>query len=114
MEGDCPVEEIRKPGRAHRPPKLHAVGRRRSCSITGEIARGNPTRVVLETRFETRARGYQQRDRSEVKLMLLWILVLLLLLFAIGGGIVVSKFLFFLLIVAIVLALVGAFNRSTV
>ena len=46
--------------------------------------------------------------------MLLWLLVLALLLFAIGGGILVSKFLFFILIVAIVLALVGAFNRSTV
>ncbi len=44
---------------------------------------------------------------------MLWILVLLLLLFAVVGGIAVSKFIFLLLIVALVLAALGAFNRST-
>lgn len=42
----------------------------------------------------------------------LWLLVLILLILAIGGGIALSKLLFLLLIVALVLALVGAFNRS--
>jgi hypothetical protein len=46
--------------------------------------------------------------------MLLWILVLLFLLLAIGGGIIVSKILFFLLILAIVVAHMGAYNRSTI
>jgi hypothetical protein len=42
----------------------------------------------------------------------LWLLVLLLLVLAIGGGVALSKFLFLLQNVALVLALVGAFNRS--
>jgi hypothetical protein len=46
--------------------------------------------------------------------MILWLLVLLLVLLALGGGVAVSNFLFLLLIVALVLALVGVFNRSTV
>ena len=44
---------------------------------------------------------------------MLWILVLLLVLFAVVGGMAVSKFIFLLLIAALVLAAVGAFNRST-
>ena len=45
---------------------------------------------------------------------MVWLLVLILALLAIGGGIALSKFLFLLLIVALVLALVGTFNRTTV
>lgn len=44
---------------------------------------------------------------------MIWLLVLLLVLFAIGGGIAVSKLLFALLVVALVLALFGAFGRTT-
>jgi hypothetical protein len=44
----------------------------------------------------------------------IWLLVLILLILAIGGGVALSKFLFLLLLVALVLALVGALNRSTV
>jgi hypothetical protein len=43
---------------------------------------------------------------------MIWILVLLLVLFAVLGGVAVSKFIFLLLIVALVLAVLGAFNRS--
>ena len=46
--------------------------------------------------------------------MLIWLLVLLLVILAIGGGVAVSKFLFLILVVALILALVGVFNRSTV
>lgn len=44
---------------------------------------------------------------------MLWILVLLLVIFAFVGGMAVSKFIFLLLVAALVLAAVGAFNRST-
>jgi hypothetical protein len=45
---------------------------------------------------------------------MIWLLVLLVALLAVAGGVAVSKFLFFLLLVALVLALLGAFNgRST-
>ena len=43
----------------------------------------------------------------------IWLLVLLLLILAIGGGVALSKFLFLLLIVALVVALFGAFGRTT-
>jgi len=43
----------------------------------------------------------------------IWLLVSLLLVLAIGGGVALSKFLFLLLIVALVVALVGAFGRTT-
>ena len=38
-----------------------------------------------------------------------WLVIL-----AIGGGVALSKFLFLILVVALILALVGLFNRSTV
>ena len=69
--------------------------------------------VVRASWFENGAPGYEERDNPGGEAML-WFLVLVLLLLAIGGGIVVSKLLFFLLVVAIVLALFGAFGRSTV
>ena len=43
----------------------------------------------------------------------IWLLVSLLLILAIGSGVALSKFLFLLLIVALVVALVGAFGRTT-
>jgi hypothetical protein len=45
---------------------------------------------------------------------MIWLLVLILAFLAIGGGVALSKFLFLLLVVALVLTLVGAFNRTTV
>jgi hypothetical protein len=51
---------------------------------------------------------------SEGRTDVIWLLVLVLLILAIGGGIALSKFLFLLLVVALVLALLGAFNRSPV
>ena len=45
---------------------------------------------------------------------MIWLLVLSLAILAIGGGLAVSKLLFLLLVVALVLALVGAFGRTTV
>jgi len=39
---------------------------------------------------------------------------LLLVILAIGGGVALSKFLFLILVVALILALFGVFNRSTV
>lgn len=45
---------------------------------------------------------------------MVWLLVAILAILAIGGGVALSKFLFLLLIVALVLALVGTFNRTTV
>lgn len=44
---------------------------------------------------------------------MLWLLVLILAILAIGGGVALSKFLFLLLIVALVVALFGAFSRTT-
>ena len=44
---------------------------------------------------------------------MIWLLVLLRLILAIGGGVALSKFLFVLLVVALVLALFGAFGRTT-
>lgn len=41
------------------------------------------------------------------------LLVSVLLILAIGGGVALSKFVFLLLVVALVLALVGAFGRTT-
>jgi len=43
----------------------------------------------------------------------IWLLVSLLLILAIGSGVALSKFLFLLLIVALVVALFGAFGRTT-
>lgn len=45
---------------------------------------------------------------------MIWLLVLIVAILAIGGGVALSKFLFLLLVVALVLALVGAFNRTSV
>jgi hypothetical protein len=45
---------------------------------------------------------------------MIWLLVLSLAILAIGGGLPLSKLLFLLLVVALVLALVGALNRTTV
>ena len=45
---------------------------------------------------------------------MIWLLILILAILAIGGGIALSKVLFLLLVVALVLALVSAFNRSAV
>ncbi len=53
------------------------------------------------------------RSANQRRWEMLWLLVLLLVLFAVAGGVAVSKFIFLLLIVAVVLALLGAFNRST-
>lgn len=44
---------------------------------------------------------------------MIWLLVLILAILAIGGGIALSKFLFLLLLVALVVALFGAFGRTT-
>ena len=44
---------------------------------------------------------------------MIWLLVLLLVVLAIGGGIALSKPLFLLLIAALILALFGAFGRTT-
>ena len=46
--------------------------------------------------------------------MIVWLLVLLLVILAIGGVVALSKFLFLILVVALILALFGVFNRSTV
>ena len=44
---------------------------------------------------------------------MLWFVVLLIVLLAIVGGWTVSKFLFILLLVALLVALFGAFGRTT-
>ena len=44
---------------------------------------------------------------------MIWLVVLFLLILAIGGGVAVSKFLFALLILALLLAVLGVFGRST-
>jgi len=44
---------------------------------------------------------------------MLWFLVVLIVLFAIVGGWAVSKFLLLLLLVALLVALFGAFGRTT-
>jgi fatty acid desaturase len=83
----------------------------------GVATRANPRRNAVAGVFEDPRRGISQRtednsdDRGEI---VIWLLVLILLILAIGGGIALSKFLFLLLVVALVLALVGAFNRSAV
>jgi hypothetical protein len=59
-----------------------------------------------------RSRRIGQDDDTEV--LMIWLLVLILAILAIGGGVALSKFLFLLLVVALVVALVGAFNRTTV
>ena len=45
---------------------------------------------------------------------MIWLLVLVLLIVAIGGGLALSKLLFVFLLAALVLALLGAFDRSPV
>lgn len=44
---------------------------------------------------------------------MIWLVVLFLLILAIGGGVAVSKFLFALLVLALLLAVLGVFGRST-
>lgn len=56
---------------------------------------------------------YRGTTEKEVP-MLIWLLVLLLVILAVGGGLALSKFLFLILVIALILALFGAFNRSTV
>jgi hypothetical protein len=58
--------------------------------------------------------GNTAEPRKELKRMLIWLLVLLLVILAIGGGVALSKFLFLILVIALILALFGIFNRSTV
>ena len=76
---------------------------------TRTARRRNAERIVLQLG----GRGYEREEPTqEVRALMIWLLVLLLLLLAVGGGVAVSKFLFLLLVVALVLAVVGAFNRS--
>jgi hypothetical protein len=56
---------------------------------------------------------YTRHTAKEIH-MLIWLLVLLLVILAIGGGVALSKFLFLILVIALILALFGVFNRSTV
>jgi hypothetical protein len=67
----------------------------------------------VESVSRIRASGYWSKIREGGR-NVIWLLVLILLILAIGGGIALSKFLFLFLVVALVLALIGAFNRSTV
>ena len=57
-------------------------------------------------------RGTSRETNPEVR-DVIWLLVLLLLILAIGGGVALSKFSFLLLVVALVVALFGAFGRTT-
>jgi hypothetical protein len=61
-----------------------------------------------------RASTHTDRKQGTGGETMIWLLVLILAILAIGGGIALSKFLFLLLVVALVLALVSAFNRSAV
>jgi hypothetical protein len=64
--------------------------------------------------FDIASSGYPMAS-SIRRCGMIWLLVLLVVLLAVAGGVAVSKFLFFLLLVALVLAILGAFNgRSTV
>ena len=59
--------------------------------------------------------NWEYRGSTERRVeMLIWLLVLLLVILATGGGVALSKFLFLILVVALIVALVGVFNRSTV
>ena len=90
--------------------------RHRVTTLTYESERDlqapEPDPSQTPKRFENDPHGYHGEGSIGGE-PVIWLLVLLLLLLALGGGVFVSKFLFFLLIVVLVLALVGAFNRST-
>ena len=74
-----------------------------------------PAARPLATAVDADAAGeYRRHTAKEISHMLIWLLVLLLVILAIGGGVALSKFLFLILVVALILALFGVFNRSTV
>jgi uncharacterized membrane protein len=77
----------------------------------GPGARRPPVAVEIGAEHDGEYTTPHRQRRSH---MLLWLLVLLLVIIAIGGGVALSKFLFLVLVIALILALFGVFNRSTV